>query len=94
MAISWSGQISRRCLFSNVVYAAGAGAVLGFTANQAVAAKLSQTAVRYQGSPKGGERCDNCALWQSPASCKSVEGPIAAQGWCNIYVANRVQRRS
>ena len=53
----------------------------------AQAAKLSQKAASYQKSPKGKLRCDNCTLFQAPTACKSVEGPVAAPGWCSIYVA-------
>jgi hypothetical protein len=88
MAIRWSGEISRRCLLSNAAGAAGAAATLATTMT-ANAAKLSQKAAGYQNSPKGNQRCDNCALWQPPASCKSVEGPIAPQGWSKLWVPKR-----
>jgi len=90
MAIRWSGEISRRYLLSNAACAAGMGAVamLGTTMT-AHAAKMSQKTAAYQNSPKGKQRCDNCALFQSPSACKSVEGPIAAQGWCAVYVPMR-----
>jgi hypothetical protein len=88
MAIRWSGEISRRCLLSEAACAAGAVAILGTTMT-ANAAKLSQKAAQYQNRPKGNQRCDNCALWQPPASCKSVEGPIAPQGWSVLWVPKR-----
>jgi hypothetical protein len=90
MAIRWSGEISRRYLLSNAACTAGMGAVamLGTTMT-AHAAKMSQKTAAYQNSPKGKQRCDNCALFQSPSACKSVEGPIAPQGWCAVYVPTR-----
>jgi len=54
--------------------------------SSAVQAKASQTAVAYQGDPKGTQRCDNCALWEAPNACKVVEGQIAPQGWCKAWV--------
>ena len=51
------------------------------------ATKMPQKAVSYQATPKGKARCDNCTLWQAPASCKLVEGPIAPSGWCVLYKA-------
>jgi hypothetical protein len=90
MAIRRAGAISRRCLLSTMAGVTGATAMLGTTMT-ANAAKLSQRAAQYRNSPKDNQRCDNCALWQPPASCKSVEGPIAAQGWCNLWVAKRRQ---
>jgi hypothetical protein len=90
MTIRWSGDMSRRGLLSNAACAAGVGAVgmLGMTMT-AQAAKMSQKNAAYQGSPKGNQRCDNCTLFQKPAACVSVEGPVAPSGWCSLYVAQK-----
>jgi hypothetical protein len=57
------------------------------TAPQAMAAaKMSQSAAKYQDTPKDGQRCDGCALWQAPDACKSVSGTIKPEGWCKLYV--------
>jgi len=72
------------------VSAVGGGAVLGASlvpAPAAAATKMPQKAVSYQTTPKGKSRCDNCALWQTPSSCKLVDGTIAASGWCVLYKA-------
>lgn len=83
---SCRGRVSRRdFLFSVTV---GSGALLGanlITAPAAAATKMPQKAVKYQATPKGKARCDNCALWQAPDSCKLVDGPIAPSGWCVLY---------
>jgi hypothetical protein len=63
---------------------AGATAVIG-TSTPAQAAKVSQKIVKYQDTPKGEQRCDNCELFEAPSSCKNVDGIIAAQGWCVVY---------
>jgi hypothetical protein len=47
---------------------------------------MSKSSVGYRGSPKGSQKCSNCALFIAPATCKSVEGPISPNGWCNIWV--------
>jgi uncharacterized membrane protein len=60
---------------------AGAAVVREARAQQ----KVPQTSVQYQNSPKGEQRCDNCALWQPPNACSAIEGPIAPQGWCAIW---------
>ena len=49
------------------------------------AAKLTQASVGYQNSPKGDQSCSNCALFMAPLSCKTVEDPISANGWCKIW---------
>jgi hypothetical protein len=51
-----------------------------------LAAKMSKASVAYQNSPKGSQNCANCKLFISPASCKLVEGPISANGWCKLWV--------
>ena len=47
---------------------------------------MSQTAVRYQESPKDGKQCDGCNLFVAPGSCKSVDGAISPTGWCALWV--------
>jgi High potential iron-sulfur protein len=49
-------------------------------------AKISQSSVAYQDSPKDGKDCANCALFIEPNACKSVEGVIAPKAWCKIWV--------
>jgi hypothetical protein len=88
MTIRWSGEISRRDLLSNATCAAGAAALLGTTMT-AQAAKLPQKAASYQNSPNGNPHCGNCAQFQAPSACKSVEGPISAQGWCFLYLPKK-----
>jgi hypothetical protein len=85
MPIRWSGEISRRYLLSNATRAAGAAALLGTTMT-VQASKLTQKVASYQNSPNGKQRCGSCAQFQAPSACKSVEGPIVAQGWCPLYV--------
>ena len=84
-----SRGISRRHVFAIAAGAAGASitgatAVIG-TSTPAQAAKAPQKVVKYQDTPKGEQRCDNCDLFEAPSSCKNVDGTIAAQGWCIVY---------
>jgi hypothetical protein len=84
-----SGGISRRQVLTIAAGAtgasiAGAAAVMG-TSTAAHAAKVSQKVVKYQDTPKGEQRCDNCALFEAPSSCKTVDGTVAPQGWCIVY---------
>ena len=79
-------RVSRRdFLFSAAV---GGGAVIGaglMSSPAHASGKMAQKAVNYQPTPKGGQRCDNCALWQVPNSCKLVDGTISPSGWCVLY---------
>lgn len=78
--------LSRRSFLGTA--AAGGSALLGLSligSPAAASGKLPQKAVQYQPIPKHGNRCSNCALWQLPAACKAVEGPISPAGWCSLY---------
>ena len=83
-----SSKISRRQVLT--VAAGAAGTVAGVTAmvgasTPARAAKAPQKAVKYQDTPKGEQRCENCALFEPPSSCKTVDGTVSPEGWCMVY---------
>jgi High potential iron-sulfur protein len=84
-----SARISRRQVLTIAAGAAGASitgaAAVIMTSTAAQAAKVPQKAVKYQDTPKGEQRCDNCALFEAPSSCKTVDGTIAPEGWCMVY---------
>jgi hypothetical protein len=84
-----SQGISRRQVLTIAAAAAGtsvtgAAAIIG-TSTAAQAAKVSQKIVKYQDTPKGEQRCDNCVQFEAPSTCKTVDGTVAAQGWCIVY---------
>ena len=77
--------LSRRRMLQ-IAMAGGVAIVAATLPSEGVAAgKVAKTAVSYQPTPKGKQRCDNCAQWQGPASCKLVNGTISPSGWCSIY---------
>ena len=75
---------SRRSLLKAAVGAVGVVSLFVAGVRDA-AAKVSPAAVGYQGSPKGSQKCSNCRLFEPPAACKSVSGPISPEGWCRIW---------
>jgi anaerobic selenocysteine-containing dehydrogenase len=79
-----SSAVSRRTIIK-VVAVAGSAPALAMGVTPALA-KVSQTSVAYQASPKGTAECSNCSLFESPAACKSVAGVVAPSGWCKIWV--------
>ena len=85
-----SSRLSRRSMLRTVAVTAGGAAMLDATLGGIRAAsaqtKVPQKAVGYQDTPKGAQRCDNCAQFEAPASCKVVDGDIDAAGWCKVYV--------
>jgi hypothetical protein len=84
----YSAEVSRRGLLQGVACAAAGVAVVG-SANPSFAAKKkkAQADVAYQDTPHGKEKCDNCEPFIPPNQCRTVEGPVSANGWCNIYTA-------
>jgi hypothetical protein len=81
---------SRRSMLRILTGIVGGAAVLGAVSvgdrAAAAPAKMAQKAVGYQATPKGAQRCDNCKQFESPSSCKIVEGVIDPAGWCRVYV--------
>jgi len=75
-------RVSRRTV---LIAAAGAAPLLALMSGSAEA-KMAQTAVKYQPTPKDGKQCSGCNLFIAPNSCKSVAGDIAPSGWCSIWV--------
>ena len=74
--------ISRRTV---LLATAGAAPLLALTGGQA-RAKIAQTAVHYQATPKDGKQCDGCNFFMAPNGCKLVDGDIAPTGWCALWV--------
>ena len=76
-------RMSRRTV---LIVGVGAGSLLALGATQANAAKLAQSAAKYQPTPKDGKQCDGCKLFVAPNACKSVAGDISPSGWCALWV--------
>jgi hypothetical protein len=75
-------RLSRRTV---LIAAAGATPLLALMGGSAEA-KMAQSAVKYQDSPKDGKQCDGCKLFVAPSACKSVDGAISPKGWCALWV--------
>lgn len=79
-------RVSRRDFL--FVAAVGSGATLGaglLTSAATASNKMSPRAMSYRATPNGNQRCDNCANFLPPSSCKLVDGAIAPSGWCILY---------
>jgi len=83
-------KVSRRVVLRGALVAAGAVPVLlsGITAAEA---KVKQTDVHYQQTPKDGLQCSNCANFEAPKSCKLVDGEINPNGYCQLFKAIKQQ---
>ena len=76
-------RISRRHVLTAALGTAGVSVIGSLT--PANAAKAPQKAVKYQETPKGDQSCENCALFEAPSSCKTVDGTVSPNGWCMVY---------
>ena len=79
-------RITRRCLFHRAAGLGCVAAVIAAGTQPASAQKMTQQAAEYQDHPKDGQQCSGCALFEPPAACKLVDGRIAPQGWCKLFV--------
>ena len=74
-------RVSRR----NVLAAAAGATPLMALMSGSAEAKMAQTAVKYQPTPKDGAQCSTCSHFVAPGSCTIVVDPIAPEGWCQFY---------
>jgi hypothetical protein len=80
--------LCRRSLLKSMPVIAGAIISTSAMAESLVAqTKLTHEASKYQDTPKDGQQCSSCVQFVAPASCKVVEDPVAASGWCQLFVA-------
>lgn len=80
--------LSRRGVLMAGAYAACTAAALGVVASEAeaqVAKKASHSSSGYRDTPNAGKSCATCRQFQPPSACAIVEGPISANGYCNLY---------
>ena len=80
--------VCRRSLLKSVPMIAGAIISTNAMAESLFAqTKLTHETAKYQDSPKDGQQCSGCVQFVAPASCKVVEDPVAASGWCQLFTA-------
>jgi hypothetical protein len=80
------GGICRRSLLKSVPMIAGATiATNAVGLNVWAQTKLTHEAAKYQDHPKDGQQCSGCVQFVVPNSCKVVEDPVAASGWCQLF---------
>ena len=84
-------KISRRVVLRGAVVVAGAVPVLlsGITAAEA---KVKQTDVKYQQTPKDGQHCSICTNFVAPNQCKLVDGEINPDGYCQLFKAIKQEK--
>ncbi|HLO22537.1 MAG TPA: hypothetical protein VK193_03840 [Methyloceanibacter sp.] len=80
--------VCRRSLLKSVPMIAGAIITTNAVGQNLFAqTKLTHDAAKYQDQPKDGQQCSGCVQFLAPSSCKLVEDPISASGWCQLFMA-------
>jgi hypothetical protein len=80
-------KVTRRVFFKGAATLAGTALAAGVIPIRVAHAqqKLGKDVMKYQDTPKGDQRCDECVYFQAPKSCGLVEGDISPQGWCTAF---------
>ena len=85
---SKSKSICRRSLLKSVPMIAGVIVSTNVATHSLFAqAKATHEAAKYQDHPKDGHQCSGCQFFVVPNSCKVVDDPVAASGWCQLFAA-------
>ena len=80
--------VCRRSLLKSVPVVAGAIiSTKAMAQNLFAQTKVTHEAAKYQDHPNNGQQCSGCVQFVAPASCKVVEDPVAASGWCQLFTA-------
>jgi hypothetical protein len=76
--------LDRRSILISLIGSAPLAALMA--GRTEAAARVSQSAVHYQPTPKDGQQCGQCAQYVTPHACRLVDGDIAPSGWCRLWV--------
>lgn len=89
-------DLSRRNLCQRSVVLAGGAVAAGLLLKSSAFAqsqKAPQSAVQYQGHPKGQDECDHCTHFvpgktsSADGTCQVVQGSISPKGWCVMFAS-------
>ncbi len=85
-----SGSVTRKgALVQMLVLPALAGGLFAATTDAARAD--SRVDLKYQSTPKNGQKCSDCMLFvpgktaKDDGTCKVITGAISPNGWCTAY---------
>ena len=79
-------QVDRRKILISLIGSAGSAPLAALSVAGATdSTKVSQSAVRYQPSPKDGQSCAQCYSFVAPRTCKFVDGEVSPNGWCGLW---------
>jgi len=79
-------KLSRRSILRGAVMLAGGTLAAGLVGvKPAHAQKAGKEEMKYQDTPKDGQKCSDCVYFKQPNTCGVVEGTISPNGWCVMY---------
>jgi hypothetical protein len=78
-------KVSRRSILRGAVLLAGGTLAGVIQVRPAYAQKAAKAEMKYQDSPKDGQKCVDCVYFKQPNTCGVVEGTISPNGWCVMY---------
>jgi hypothetical protein len=79
-------KLTRRSILKGAVLLAGGTLAAGvIQVRPAFAQKAAKAEMKYQDSPKDGQKCVDCVYFKQPNTCGVVEGTISPEGWCVMY---------
>jgi hypothetical protein len=85
-----SRDMTRKGALRNLVVLPALAAAFA-TAATAIARADNRTDLKYQSTPKGGQKCVGCTLFvpgesaTANGTCKVITGPISPNGWCTAF---------
>ena len=83
--MSASGPLSRRAALKAIGLSVTGAATCALAGNAQALAQLTPAVAGYQDHPNGNDQCGTCPYFQAPNMCRVVSGPIAVNGWCQLY---------
>ena len=82
-------RVSRRLVLTGTALMLGTAAATKMVPQATAQQKMSQDGAKYQGAPKGDQRCDSYSNFQPPTACKLVQGDISPSGWCQYFAPKK-----
>jgi hypothetical protein len=87
-----SENVTRKAAIAKLVMLPALAGALAVGAT-AIARADSRTALKYQSTPQGAQRCSGCTLFTpgktvtDDGTCAVISGAISPSGWCTAFTA-------
>lgn len=85
MKLNEKDRLARMNRRSTLMFIGATVPAIAMISTTAKASKMSQTTAHYIAKSTNGKLCSGCKFFQSPHSCKVVEGNIDPNGYCILW---------